>query len=102
MSDSDSPAPVVRDAPERSRFEISVGGETAGFAAYTRQGDEVVLTHTVVDDAWEGHGLGSILARAAVLAVTEAGGTVVPRCPFIAAWLRKHPDSGARVRWPEA
>ncbi|QHC69660.1 GNAT family N-acetyltransferase [Rathayibacter sp. VKM Ac-2801] len=99
MSDSDTP--TVRDVPERSRFVIEVGGTPAGFAVYTRQGDEVVLTHTVVDDAWEGHGLGSILARAAVTAISEAGGTVVPRCPFIAAWLRKHPDVDARVRWPE-
>lgn len=99
MSDSDTP--LVRDDPARSRFEITVGGEPAGFAAYTRRGDEVVLTHTVIDDGWEGHGLGSILARAAVLAITEAGGTVVPRCPFVAAWLRKHPEVDARVRWPE-
>ncbi|QHC72982.1 GNAT family N-acetyltransferase [Rathayibacter sp. VKM Ac-2805] len=99
MSDSDTP--TVRDVPERSRFVIEVGGTPAGFAEYTRQGDEVTLTHTVVDDAWEGHGLGSILARAAVTAITEAGGTVVPRCPFVAAWLRKHPDVDARVRWPE-
>lgn len=99
MSDSD--APTVRDDPERSRFEISVAGAPAGFAAYVRRGDEVVLTHTVIDEGWEGQGLGSVLARAAVASVTEAGGTVVPRCPFIAAWLRKHPDVGARVRWPE-
>ncbi|PPF15053.1 GNAT family N-acetyltransferase [Rathayibacter sp. AY1A7] len=99
MSDSDTP--TVRDVPERSRFVIEVGGTPAGFAAYTRQGDEVTLTHTVVDDAWEGHGLGSILSRAAVTTITEAGGTVVPRCPFVAAWLRKHPDVDARVRWPE-
>ncbi|SMH45784.1 hypothetical protein SAMN06295885_2606 [Rathayibacter oskolensis] len=98
---SDSESPTVRDVPERSRFEIVVGDRTAGFAAYVRRGDDVVLTHTVIDDGWEGHGLGSILARAAVLAVTEAGLTVVPRCPFIAAWLRKHPEVDARVRWPE-
>jgi len=101
MSDTDSDSPVVQDVPERSRFEISVGGETAGFAAYSLRGDRVVFTHTVVEDEWEGHGLGSALARAAVSAVTEAGGTVVPRCPFIAAWLRKHPEVQARVEWPE-
>ncbi|PPF23738.1 GNAT family N-acetyltransferase [Rathayibacter rathayi] len=101
MSNSGSDSPVVRDAREQSRFVIDVGGAQAGFAAYTRRGDEVVLTHTVVDDAWAGLGLGSVLARAAVTAITEAGGTVVPRCPLIAAWLRKHPDVDARVRWPE-
>ncbi|MBF4462956.1 MULTISPECIES: GNAT family N-acetyltransferase [unclassified Rathayibacter] len=99
MTDTDSPA--VRDVPERSRFEIEVGGTAAGFAAYVRHDDEVVLTHTVIDEGWEGRGLGGVLARAAVLAITEAGGTVVPRCPFIASWLRKHPDVPARVRWPE-
>lgn len=98
---SDSESPTVRNVPERSRFEIEIDGSTAGFAAYTRRGDEIVLTHTVIDDGWEGRGLGSILARGAVLAVTQAGGTVVPRCPFIAAWLRKHPDTDVRIRWPE-
>ncbi|KQQ03830.1 MULTISPECIES: GNAT family N-acetyltransferase [unclassified Rathayibacter] len=98
---TDRETPTVRDDQERSRFEIAVGGETAGFAAYLRRGDEVVLTHTVIDDGWEGRGLGGILARAAVLTVTEAGLTVVPRCPFIAAWLRKHPEVDVRVRWPE-
>ncbi|AND17398.1 N-acetyltransferase [Rathayibacter tritici] len=101
MSDTDSGSPHVRDDPEQSRFVIEVDGTPAGFAAYTRRGDEVVLTHTVVDDAWEGQGLGSILARAAVTAITVAGDTVVPRCPFIAAWLSKHPDVDVRVRWPE-
>lgn len=98
---SESSGPQVHDVPERSRFEISVDGVTAGHAAYTRRGDEVVLTHTVIDDAWEGHGLGSTLARAAVTTITEAGGTVLPRCPFIAAWLRKHPEVDVQVHWPD-
>ena len=80
-----------------------VAGAT-GLVAATAQAQEAArpCRHPeFVTSTWEGHGLGSVLARAAVLAVTEAGGTVVPRCPFVAAWLRKHPDSGARVRWPE-
>jgi predicted GNAT family acetyltransferase len=96
-----SPA-IVSDAPDRSRFEITVDGVVAGYAAYVRTGDRVVFTHTVVGDEWGGQGLGSILAREALASVAGAGGIAVPRCPFIAAYLRKHPDTGVAVEWPDA
>ncbi|WP_205472166.1 GNAT family N-acetyltransferase [Nocardioides sp. SYSU D00038] len=84
---------TVRDNPGESRFEAFVDGEPAGFAAYQKDGERIVFTHTEVDDAFEGHGVGSVLARTALDAV-RAEGThrVVPSCPFIARWIERHED----------
>jgi predicted GNAT family acetyltransferase len=83
----------VRNAPEQSRYEVHVDGRLAGFAAYSLQADTIVFTHTEVDDDLEGQGIGSALARGALDDVRAAGERrVVPRCPFIAGWIDKHPE----------
>src|SRR4051812_21342680 len=51
------------DNPERHRFELTVAGDVAGFAEYRDRGNRRAFTHTVVDDAYEGQGLGSTLVR---------------------------------------
>jgi predicted GNAT family acetyltransferase len=84
-------APVVVDAPAASRFEILVDGAVAGFAEYRRTSSSVSFTHTVVDPAFEGRGLGSVLARGVLDASREAGLTVLPFCPFIRSYIRRHP-----------
>ena len=91
MSD-DTPV-VVTDNPDEQRFEARVDGALAGFAEYKLREGVIVFTHTEVDDAYEGRGVGSVLARQALDAVREAGERrVVPRCPFIKAWIDRHPD----------
>jgi len=85
-------APVVVDVPDRQRYEIRVGGEVGGFAHYLRVDGRYVFDHTVIEPAFEGRGLGSQLARAALADVRAHGELVVPLCPFIAAWIHKHPD----------
>src|SRR5688500_14636551 len=82
----------VVDNPEASRFEIRVDGALAGFADYREEGATLAFTHTLVEDAYEGQGVGSALARAALDAVRERGGHVLPYCPFIRGWIAKHPD----------
>ena len=78
---------------EQHRYEAHVDGELAGFAEYHVRGDVVVFTHTEVADRFEGHGVGSAIARFGLDDV-RAGGTrkVDPRCPFIRVWIDKHPD----------
>ena len=74
--------PTVHDVAERSRFEIHVDGRLAGFAQY-RLNDPglIVFTHTEIDDAFEGRGLGSILVRAALDAARSRGLAVRPGLP---------------------
>ncbi|KRF05237.1 hypothetical protein ASH00_12635 [Arthrobacter sp. Soil782] len=74
------------------RYEITLDGNPAGFAAYRLKDQQVTFTHTEVDSAFEGHGLGSALARFALDDVRERGLHAVPRCPFIAAYIERHPE----------
>jgi predicted GNAT family acetyltransferase len=86
------PTVQVDDATERERYEARVDGELAGFAEYRRRDGRTVFTHTEVDDRFEGRGVGSALARAALDDVRARGERAVPVCPFIAEWIERHPD----------
>jgi uncharacterized protein len=88
----DGTAVEVRDAPAERRYEVRVGADLAGFAAYRLDGDVIVFTHTEVDDRFEGQGLGSRLAREALEDVRGHGRRVVPQCPFIASYIERHPE----------
>lgn len=83
---------AITDAPDRNRFEITVAGKLAGYAEYRLRPGRVVLTHTEVDDAYQGHGLAAVLARAALDAVRDRGLQVTPVCPYIAGYIRRHPE----------
>lgn len=82
----------VADVPARYRFEARVDGEVAGIAQYLRRPGRVIFTHTEVLPAFEGRGVGSVLAKGALDAVRAAGARVEPRCPFIAAYIRRHKE----------
>lgn len=95
---------IVRDNPDRDRWEAVLdddpGAAVVGYAAYRRQGDRITFTHTVVEPEHEGAGVGSALARAALDDARAAGLRVVPRCPFIAAWIARHRDYADLVDGP--
>ncbi|MEU9844295.1 GNAT family N-acetyltransferase [Actinomadura sp. NPDC048032] len=88
----------ISDNAEQSRYEIRVDGDLAGFAEYERGEGTVVFTHTEVDSAFEGKGVGSALARGALDDVRSKGFSVVPLCPFIKKWIDRHPDYHGLVR----
>ncbi len=75
-----------------NRYVLLLEGREVGMAAYVRSRGAVVLTHTEVEPALERRGLGSILAAGALDDLRAAGEKVVPRCPFIAAFIRSHPE----------
>jgi predicted GNAT family acetyltransferase len=83
---------LVEDNPARRRFEILVDDSLAGFVTYRQRPGVVILIHAEVDPAMEGKGVGSALARAALDQIRERGERVVPRCPFIAAFIARHPE----------
>jgi len=82
--------PVVDDT-DAQQFELVVDGFTA-FAAYQRDGNAIVFTHTEVPPELQGQGVGSALARGALDAARAEGAEVVPLCPFIASYIRRHPE----------
>jgi uncharacterized protein len=92
MTHSGADRPIVAHDVSGHQYTISVGGEPAGFAEYVDQGDQRIFVHTVVDDAFSGQGLGSVLARHALDDTRSAGERIVAICPFIAAYLARHHD----------
>lgn len=90
---------TVRDNPQESRFEAYVDGRLAGISAYLLSDGVITFTHTEVDDAFEGQGVGSSLVRQALDAVRADGELRVrPSCPFVRAWIDRHPDYGDLTR----
>jgi predicted GNAT family acetyltransferase len=82
---------VVDDAAQ-NRFDIIVDGQRAGAAYYRIHEDRIVFTHTEVEPQYEGKGVGSRLANGALTLAKERGLQIVAQCPFIAAYLKKHPE----------
>jgi predicted GNAT family acetyltransferase len=82
----------VHENPDQSRFEVFADGELAGFAVYRRSPGQLAFVHTEIADAFEGHGLGSRLATAALDAAREEGAAVLPFCPFIRGFIARHPE----------
>jgi predicted GNAT family acetyltransferase len=89
----EAPAGVrVVDAPDRSRFEIQVGGEVAGFSEYRRRPGVIAFIHTLTDPRFEGQGLASQLVRAALTEARSDGLSVLPFCPFVRAYIAGHTE----------
>jgi predicted GNAT family acetyltransferase len=82
----------VVDNPSELRYELWSGDEVAGSIRYTRDGEVVTLVHTEIDPAFEGQGLGSALVAGTLDDVRARGKRIRPICPFVVAYLRRHPE----------
>jgi len=82
----------VIDNPDASRFEIRLGGDLIGLAAYRRRNGRLVLLHTEIEESHEGKGFGSVLAAGALEEAERHGLEVVPLCPFMASYIERHPE----------
>jgi uncharacterized protein len=82
----------VEHNPEKYRYELYVGDRQAGFAQYHESGSRVVFTHSEVDDAFSGQGLGKVLAAGALDDAVAREKVIVPVCPFIARYVGKNLD----------
>jgi uncharacterized protein len=92
----DNPTVVVEDNPAAGRFEAIVEGQLA-VAEYRRAGDTIIFTHTEVPEALEGRGIAGALARTALEQARAQGLAVIPRCPYFAAYIRRHPEYASLV-----
>jgi uncharacterized protein len=82
----------VRDNTAELRYEARVDGRLAGEIRYRTEPGVIVLVHTDVAPSAEGHGVGSRLVVGALTDIRARGLRVVPVCPFVAAYLRRHPE----------
>lgn len=75
----------------KSRFQLSVAGQSA-FVDYILIGKKIIYTHTEVPQTLEGSGIGSALAKHVLNFARENTLQVMPLCPFIAEYIRKHSE----------
>ena len=83
---------LVRDNPERRRYELHLGAKLAGVADYHAQPGLVTIMHTEIEPAFEGHGLGSQFVSAVLDDIRRQEAKVLPVCPFVRAFLQRHPE----------
>jgi uncharacterized protein len=82
---------IVNDEAE-SRYELRLGDRLVGLAQYRRRNGRIVITHTEVEPSCSGRGLGSALVGAALDDAKRQGLEVVPLCPFVSSYIRRHPE----------
>jgi uncharacterized protein len=90
-------AAEVVDVPERSRYELTIAGEVAGFLDYVDEDGVLVLPHAEIDPARRGHGLGAELVRQVLDRALVRGTPIEPRCPFVADFIASHPEYAGLV-----
>jgi predicted GNAT family acetyltransferase len=73
------------------RYELNVDGHLA--ASYYKLSDGVItFVHTDVPPELGGKGVGSKLVKGALDQVRADGLKVIPQCPFVKAYIDKHPE----------
>ena len=82
--------PQFANNETESRYELRIDGQVAAKAEYRKEGNAVRFTHTEVDDAYEGQGLGSQLAAQSLDDVKRRGLKAHPQCSFIAGYIERH------------
>jgi predicted GNAT family acetyltransferase len=91
MSETPEALEVV-DNQKDHRFEVHLGSDVA-FAEYQLVQGGIILPHTLVPEVFEGKGVGSRLARHAMAYARDRGLKIIPLCPFMAGYMKKHPET---------
>jgi uncharacterized protein len=93
-------AVAVSENPAQERYEVTTGGELAGFTQYRRRPGLIAFVHTEIDPRFEGQGLASRLIAFALDDARDHDLAVLPFCPFVNGYIERHPEYAALV--PEA
>ena len=83
---------VVQDNPGESRYELLLDARVVGEIVYRLTPDHMVLLHTEVLPSLENKGLGARLVAGALDDIRARRLHVVPFCPFVRSYIRRHPD----------
>lgn len=99
---SQADAIAIEHVPERQRYELRDGNRVIGQLEYAEpDAEHVDVLHTEVDEAYGGQGLAGRLTEHAVTDIRDRGRRVIPHCPYVASWLRRHSDFDSIVDWPQ-
>ncbi len=81
----------VSNNEAEQRYEARVDGRLT-ILAYQQEGGRIVYTHTEVPVELEGHGIAGKLTQVALDDARAGRLTVVPRCPYVAGYIQRHPE----------
>jgi phosphotransferase system enzyme I (PtsI) len=95
-----APLPVMHNV-KLQRFESQAGDAPLAFVSYTHEGEHVILDHTFVPEELQGHGMAATLVRAALHEARQRHWRIVPRCPYVATFIKRNPDFADLVARPE-
>ena len=85
----------------RHRYELHVGDELAVEIRFLDRPGHAEFIHTDTAEKFRGHGLAKVLAHFALDDAVAAGKRIIPNCPFVYRYLRKHDSYNQDVDWPE-
>ena len=91
---SATPDFTVTEDADLGRFVLERDGEMVGYASFREQGTAVVVPHVETLQQHRGQGYAERLMDGIVERLRATGRTVVPLCPFAAAYMRDHPEHG--------
>jgi hypothetical protein len=81
------------------RYTALLAGQEVGFSEVDPIGKEALLIkHTEINPGHEGKGFGGQLVRHMLEDAKRQGRSVIPICPYSAAWIKKHPEYMEYVR----
>lgn len=100
MSPTDKTGAPVTVARDDGRFTIAVEGKVVGHTDFVARDGQRVFYHTEVDEAFGGRGLATLVIEEALTATRADGLRIVPVCPTVAAYVKRHPEFGDVVDRP--
>lgn len=98
MTPIDAKTLEVTHNTAENRFEAKLGDDAMGVIDYHKQGSVYVLTHTGVPEAYNGQGIAGRIAQVALDTIKAEGGQIVPQCPYIVTYLKRHPEYAPLVK----
>ncbi|MDX1314302.1 MAG: GNAT family N-acetyltransferase [Eudoraea sp.] len=91
---------VVKDMGGKKRFQLGEAEVTPFIEFIQNKQNTIFLTHTEVPPSLEGNGLGSLIVSKTLSHIRDEGHKMAPLCPFVAAYLKKHPEAADGILAP--
>ena len=85
-------ATSIHNNTHKQQFELKTDGKLSIVVYQAIDDETLALTHTEVDPSLEGHGVGSQLVEGVLEYIEQNNLKIVPLCPFVTAYLKRHPD----------
>ena len=91
---------INNDAGTKKKFELHIEDQVAYIDYIINKQNVIYLTHTEVPSSLEGNGVGSALVSKTLDFIRESNLKMAPLCPFVAAYLKRHPEKAEGILAP--